>query len=121
MSAPEPWYAVRCLFDHQGRRKDGEDHLFEERITLWRAISYDDAFLKAEVEARRYAGENDCVFVCVSDGFHLFDETPQEGSEIFSTMRGSNMTAEMYQMTYCCSPLDRSQNSPTLDEANRPT
>jgi hypothetical protein len=120
MSDSEPWYAVRCLFDHPSRRKDGEDHLYEERITLWKAKSFDDAFSQTEIEAMKYADENHCVFLRTSDCSHLFDEVIQEGSEIFTTMRGSNMHPELYQKTYCCSPSDRARKAPTFDEANKP-
>ena len=41
------WYAVRCHFEWRGpgRRKA---HVYEERITLWRADSADEAIEKAK-------------------------------------------------------------------------
>jgi hypothetical protein len=105
----EPWYSVRCLFHHPTRQKPGEDFLYEERITLWRAPSFQEAHRLAEEEARQYAIEADCVFVDSTDSFHLFDEEISQGSEIYSVMRGSNMQPPVYKSTFCITDRDRAK------------
>jgi hypothetical protein len=45
----EPWYSVRCLFHDQDRA------LYEQRITLWQAESFEHAIEQAEREANEYA------------------------------------------------------------------
>jgi hypothetical protein len=49
-SSSQSWYAVRCivLFDAE------ESRLHEERITVWRAQSFEQAVERAECEAREY-------------------------------------------------------------------
>lgn len=108
----EPWFAVKCLFSHPDRAKDSEPSLYEERITLWRAASWDEAFKLAETEAQEYAGSNRCVFHFASDAFHLFDKEVGHGSEIWSVMRGSGMDPEPYKQTFCATPRDRMTDTP---------
>lgn len=45
------WYAGRCLIR--------VDAMYEERITLWNASSFDVAIQAAETEASEYAGAVD--------------------------------------------------------------
>lgn len=44
------WYSVRCVLALG-------DGMFEERITLWETVSYDEAIALAENEATEYADE----------------------------------------------------------------
>jgi hypothetical protein len=103
----EPWYAVKCLFHHPGRKADDEEYLYEERITLWKANSFEEAHKLAEEEAKQYAADDNCVFIKSTDSFHLFDEEIKEGVEIYSTMRGSNMQPSAYFKTFCVTARDR--------------
>jgi hypothetical protein len=106
-SSDEPWIAVRCLFSHPNRKSDSEKNLYEERITLWRASSFREAYTLAEAEALTYAESDECIFVRATDAFHLFDGVVSNGSEIWSIMRGSGMGAEQYANTFCSTPSDR--------------
>lgn len=99
-SMRQPWYSVRCLFHHPSRKNDGEAYLYEERTTIWKAASFDEAHRLAEEEARKYAEEANCVFIGSADSFHLFDESISEGVEIFSVMRGSNFDPDAYKDTF---------------------
>ena len=47
----EPWYSVKCLFFHPTRAREGEDYLYEERITLWRASTFEEAHALALKQA----------------------------------------------------------------------
>jgi hypothetical protein len=107
IASDEPWFAVKCLFSHPSRATDAEQFLYEERITLWRAASWDEAFRLAEAEAQEYASSDDCVFITATDAFHLFDESVGAGTEVWSTMRGSGMDADTYKKTFCATPRDR--------------
>jgi hypothetical protein len=89
------------------RVRDGERYLYEERITLWRAGSFEEAFSLAEVEAEEYARDNDCIFIRGTMSYRLFPESVDHGSEIWSVMRGSGMDPELYAETFCATPRDR--------------
>jgi hypothetical protein len=43
------WFAVRHVIENDGT--------FEERVTLWRAYSEDEAIERAEAEAAAYTGD----------------------------------------------------------------
>ncbi len=101
------WYAVKCLFHHPTRKRAGEAYLYEERITLWMATSFEGAYLKAKEEALQYADESNSVFIQPVSAFHLFDERITEGTEVFSIMRGSNFDPSSYRDTFCNTDLDR--------------
>jgi len=105
----EPWYSVKCLFHHPDRKAAGEGFLYEERITLWKTASFEEAHRLAEEEARQYAAEAGCVFVDSTDSFHLFDEEVSQGTEVFSIMRGSNLQPRDYKYTFCLTERDRTK------------
>jgi hypothetical protein len=73
-SSDQPWYAVRCVFRTDSDRLAPGEHAYEERITLWRAESFDDAIAQA---------------------FHLFDD-PGHGMEVFSLIRRSRLDTDEY-------------------------
>ena len=103
------WYSVKCLFHHPTRRALDERYLYEERITLWKANSIEEAHAKAEAEARRYAAEAACHFVDSTDSFLLEGESLDSGSEVYSIMRGSNFDPDQYQRTFCITDLERAK------------
>ena len=105
----QPWFAVKCLFSHPSRAEDGERFLYEERTTLWRASTFQEAFALAEAEAAKYARDSHSTFVRATDSYHLFDESIGHGSEIWSLMRGSGMEPELYAQTFCSTPRDRAE------------
>jgi hypothetical protein len=89
-STAEDWYAVRCIF------RAGE--AYEERITLWRAASLDDAIERAEAEARTYAAEllpDPDAYVGLAQAYALADP-PGDGAEVFSLIRDSPLEPEAY-------------------------
>jgi hypothetical protein len=89
VSSDQPWFAVRCIFRHPLR-------VYEERVTLWRAESFEDAIKLAEEEAERYAKESDLEYLGFAQAFHLFADKLEPGAEIFSLLRGSELESEEY-------------------------
>ena len=90
MATDEPWYAVRSVVE------SAAGGTFEERITLWKAASMEDALIKGENEARRYAAEHGYLFTGFIEVFHLAAEHVVEGTEIFSLLRDSELPASEY-------------------------
>ena len=100
----QPWYAVRCVFRATENRpwrpvdlRRGES-AYEERITLWRAASFEEAVERAEAEAREYAAgivDDSIEYVGFAQAFHLFGE-PNDGEEIFSLIRVSDLDSDDY-------------------------
>lgn len=95
--ADEDWYTVRCVF----RWVEWERSPYEERITLWRAESLDDAIERAEREAREYARRNNVEFSGFAQAYKLAeDQSPESGMEIFSLLRDSDLDPDAYVNTF---------------------
>jgi hypothetical protein len=92
----EPWYAAKCLFRHH-EKESGPKQMYEERAILLKATSLDEAVGRAESEAKLYCMDlQDCEFTGYVDVFHLYDENLVDGSELFSSMRRSDLKPEEY-------------------------
>ena len=91
-----PSYSVRCIFEWPPRDRMVLAHLYEERITLWKAAGIDEAIELAEAEAEKYASENGFQYLEFAQAFWLFSEVDADGIEVFSLLRESNMAAEHY-------------------------
>lgn len=100
LEANEPvWFSVRCVVQHV----DG----FEERITLWRARSFDDAKAQAEDESEEYAGLVGAHHVGATQAFCLSDDELGQGSEVFSLHRHSDLDAESYLRRFLVTGVER--------------
>jgi len=81
------WCAVRHVIE--------DDGAFEERVTLWRASSEDEAIARAEAEVAEYVtvvgGKALDLFQC-----YRLSEAPADGREAFSLIRQSDLAAEQY-------------------------
>ena len=86
------WFSARSVFEHD---KAG-DGLFEERIVLIRAEGFDEAQDRAEEEAVAYATAAGCSYTGYTSLFELAEESLGDGVEVFSLMRDSDLTADVY-------------------------
>jgi hypothetical protein len=87
------WYAVRSLF----RREGAGENAYEERITLWQAVSLDEALERAAAEAAEYAEFSGTTYVAeFGQDYHLADAPPRDGAEIFSLVRDSALPPKSY-------------------------
>lgn len=82
------WFSVRCLL--------GFDGGFEERTTLWRARSHDQASAMAGEDSELYAGVLRARHVGVVGAFLLAEDSLGPGSELFSLRRDSDLSADDY-------------------------
>ena len=107
-SQDEQWFAVRCVFEWLGEA--GDPRTYEERLTLWRAGSLDEAIAKAEAEAAQYAQDADPALVPLdfAQAYALADE-PGEGGEVFSLLRDSDLDPSTYLDRHFDSGSERQQ------------
>lgn len=87
------WFAVRCIFRLQGLGDlEGSDaKVYEERITIWRATSPDDAIAQAESEAAHYAEVLPPIrYLGLAQSYEMVDP-PEHGAEMFSLIRDSDL------------------------------
>lgn len=109
-SPPAPrgpnWYAVRCLFQVDGRdarrSPEGERvsakrrYFYEERITLWQAPSFESAYDHAEADAEAYAADiASMIYTGLAQAYWMFDP-PAHGAEVFSLIRESKLKRKRY-------------------------
>jgi hypothetical protein len=91
----DEWYAVRCIF------RWGEPYnSYEERITVWRAGSAEEAVLLAEREAEKYVGGQDFEYLGLAQSYRLADEAIGHGTELFSLLRDSDLGPKEYLDTF---------------------
>lgn len=92
-----PWFAVRCVFRSPDAELEGAN-AYEERITLWRAASFEDAIDRAEAEARTYAAETPGTdYLDLAQAFQLgIEGAVGDGDEIFSLIRDSALGTDDY-------------------------
>jgi hypothetical protein len=86
------WFSARTIYEHD---KPG-DGLFEERIVLIRAADFDEAFRRAEEEAKSYAEAVGGTYTGYASLYELAEEEIGDGAEVFSLMRDSDLPAEEY-------------------------
>lgn len=92
----EPWYGAQCIFLH-AKTKHGTKQMYEERIILLKADSFDDAIEWAEEEAKEYCRDLDgCKYVGYINVFHIYDAKIDDGTEIFSSMQRSDLMPKEY-------------------------
>ena len=99
------WFAVRCVF-----RTASDDGLFEERVTLWRADSFDAAVARAEEEARRYAVDLSMRYLGLAQAYRLSDQ-PDDGAEVFSLVRMSDLDDKAYLDTFFDTGTERQRDT----------
>jgi len=94
----EGWYAVRCLFQFWPKPGGDEPSVYEERITVWQADSFEQAFARADAEARQYAERfTRCEYVTLAQAFHIVArEQIGDGDEVFSLTRDSELLPDQY-------------------------
>ena len=93
------WFAVRCLFRSPDEHRDGVG-AYEERITVWRVPSFEEAIARAEAEADEYVellvemGIERCDLCQV---FKLgIDGAIGDGDEVYSLIRDSDLAPDDY-------------------------
>jgi hypothetical protein len=84
------WYGVRCIFKWRDRPE------YEERVTVWRATSFEAAVERAEAEANEYAADIDFEYLGLAQAFDLKAVQIKDGSEVFSLIRTSLLAPGEY-------------------------
>ena len=103
-------YSVRCLFRWQPRLDQKSRCLYEERITLWRANSIDQAIELAEREAAAYASDGD-EFLGYSQAYALVEPVEAHSVEVFSLLRESDLEPRQYIDAFFDTGTERQQSS----------
>lgn len=92
----DEWYGVRCVF----RWNQRETRPYEERITLWRAKSLDEAVGLGEDDAREYAENLGATYLGFAQAYAIGETELEPGAEAFSLLRDSSLQSEEYLDRY---------------------
>jgi hypothetical protein len=100
------WYAVRSLFQIPGGVETG----YEERITLWQAVSSEEALERATAEAVEYADFAGTTYVTdFAQTYAVADAPPRDGAEVFSLVRDSALPPKTYVERFFATGQERQQ------------
>lgn len=100
------WYGVRCVF----RLRKNEGGQYEERITLWRAESFEQAHDLANREATRYAEGRQAESLDYSEAYWIDPEIFELDVEIFSFLRESDLAPAEYISTFYSTGREHSRS-----------
>ncbi len=89
-------YTVKCLFKWKRLVNCKKKYMYEERITLWRAKSFEKAIAKAEKEALQYAKAIDAKYLGFAQAYWMCDKHKSSGIEVYSLVRDSNLKSKKY-------------------------
>jgi len=103
----EPWYGAKCIFRHDDLK--GEDgHVYEERVVLLKADSFEEAMERAKKEAKDYAQALEgCSYLGFVNVFHIYDKNLGDGTEVYSLMRDSKLGKEKYLTRFFATGKER--------------
>jgi hypothetical protein len=109
MTEPTPndqtWFTVRCVVHHRDRGA------YEERITLWRATTFDDAIAHAEREVRDYVGDLETTeYTGLAQAYQLY-HPPGDGAGVFSLIRDSQLPPDDYLNPFFDTGSERQQSA----------
>lgn len=109
MSAPE-WFSAKTIYKHNRVENGTPKVVFEERVVLFQAASFDEAIAQAETEAQEYCGKSgETIYLGFVDVYHLFDISVGHRTEVYSLMRESALPDKDYLNTFYDTGHERSQ------------
>ncbi len=97
------WYSVRVVLEW------GMAGTYEERVTLWRAASFDEAIELAEREAVEYSESVAGRYLGIAQAYHIGSEEPSHGDEVFSLLRTSELGPSEYVTAFFDTGDERTQ------------
>jgi hypothetical protein len=106
------WYGVKCLLEHAGLSQDTAAHVYEERIVVLRAVSFEDALLRAERDATEYAKPINARNLGYSNAYKLDADSIEDATEVFSVMRELPMSPTDFITRYYDDGARRSRSWP---------
>ena len=116
METAPSWYAAMCIFEHEDvppletLAATETATVYEERIVLLRANSFDAAIIAGEADAEDYAKQTGSRYVGYIMTYHLFNEVIGEGTEVYSLMRSSSLSVDEFLNHYYDDGTEHSQH-----------
>ena len=111
MNKPE-WYGAKTVFKHTRMIGENACCVFEERVVVFLANDFDHAITKAETEAAKYCSNLDdsAMYLGFVDVYNLAEENINDGVEVYSLMRESNLSDKDYLDSFYDTGKERTRN-----------
>ena len=94
-------FGVRCIIEALPEDFNSKKNIYEERITVWRAENIDTALDKATTEVEAYCKKlGGLNFTGLAQAYWMFSEIKEDGIEVFSLLRESDLEPEEYLNTF---------------------
>ena len=90
------WFGIRSLYQF-GVTSKGLN-VFEERVVVFKATSFEEAHKKAELEADEYAKDNDFELHSEQVGYKQDGDVLIDGYEVWSELYESNISLDKFYM-----------------------
>lgn len=91
------WYSAKTIYRHRLVQDGVTKTVFEERVVLFHAANFDEAIAKAEAEANDYCSAVEiAVYLGFVSVYYLPEEAVGDGTEIYSSMRDSDLSDKEY-------------------------
>ena len=118
------WFSVKGIF-RWFFKEDGKTALFEERIIIVKADSFDEALDKAEIEAVKYCEEDPKANYQIESlkkfyAYEILEEELSEGIEVFSNRREIALDSGSYLERFYPETLIKSTNKAKSADAKKP-
>ena len=96
-------FSVRTIVDWSNTHYNKEDsrskYLYEERITIWKATTAEEAIEYAEMSDKNYCEGSEMRIVEFAQSYVVDEEEIadlKQGAEVYSLLRGSDLEVEDY-------------------------
>ena len=92
------WFGARTVYlvEESDPNNTNSKNLYEERVVIITANSFDDAIAKAEKEAESYASGTDMTYLGSVNVYKLVEDVIEDGTEVYSLMRDSELESNDY-------------------------
>lgn len=96
--AAKEWYGARTVYRLDGYQSEADSaHLYEERIVVVKASSFDAAIAQSEQEAASYAAtESGITYLGFVNVFKIVDDSITNNTEVYSLVRESRLGSNDY-------------------------
>ena len=97
------WYSFKCVFEHHGLAQGAEAAVYEERVVILRATSFDDAIEQGETEAQQYVevvGKGSISYAGFISAYHTGETELADKMEVYSLMRKTTLSREAFLTHY---------------------
>ena len=120
MATETELFSVKCVFRLEPSSDDDCKHLYEERITVWRAASAEEAIELAEQEAEKYVAswENPGKYIGYCMAYATYEPRFRKGMEVFSLIRESNLSPSKYLDRFYDTGKERAQSPELWSESD---